>query len=54
MSNVVKEKWGQALTGLSAFGNRTKEFAESTSKQIGDSASNAATAIGETSTGEFC
>jgi hypothetical protein len=34
------------------FGNRTKEFAESTSKQLGDSASSAVNAIGETSTGE--
>lgn len=53
MGNAVKEKWGQALTGLSVFGNRTKELAENTSRQIGDTATNAASAIGETSTGEL-
>jgi hypothetical protein len=52
LTNVVTETWGQALTGLSAFGNRTKEFAENTSKQVGDSANNAVNSIGGTSTGE--
>jgi hypothetical protein len=41
LSNVVTETWGQALTALSAFGSRTKEFAENTSKQVEDSARNA-------------
>jgi len=49
LGNAVTEKLDQALTGLSAIGNDTKEFAEKTSKNIGDGASNAAIAIGETS-----
>ncbi len=52
LSNAVTEKLDQAITGLSTIGNNTKEFAEKTSKQIGDGASNAAMAIGETSEGE--
>ncbi|KAL7512247.1 hypothetical protein ACHAXN_009209, partial [Cyclotella atomus] len=51
LSSAVREKWGQALAGLGSFGNRTKELAESAKNQIGESASNAGKAIGETSTG---
>ena len=57
LSNAVKEKWGQALGGLSAFGNRTKALAESAKSTIGETANTAQQAIGETSTGEllkFC
>jgi len=49
LGNAVTEKLDQALTGLSVIGNDTKEFAEKTSKNIGDGASNAVIAIGETS-----
>lgn len=35
LSAAVKEKWGQALGGIGAFGNRTKEVAESARTQIG-------------------
>ncbi|KAL3803349.1 hypothetical protein HJC23_009313 [Cyclotella cryptica] len=52
LSAAVREKWGQALMGLGSFGNRTKELAETAKNQIGESASNAGKAIGETSTGE--
>ena len=52
LSNAVTEKLDQAITGLSTIGSNTKEFAEKTTKQIGDGASNAAMAIGETSEGE--
>ncbi|KAL7546172.1 hypothetical protein ACHAWF_009513, partial [Thalassiosira exigua] len=51
LSAAVKEKWGQALGGIGAFGNRTKEVAESARTQIGESASSAGRALGETSTG---
>ena len=57
LSNAVKEKWGQALGGLSAFGNRTKALAESAKNTIGQTANTAQQAIAETSTGEllkFC
>ena len=53
LSNAVKEKWGQALGGLSVFGNRTKELAGNARDQITESANNAGKAIGETSTGEL-
>ena len=53
LSSAVREKWGQALAGLGSFGNRTKELAENAKNQIGESASSAGRAIGETSTGEF-
>ena len=49
----MKEKWGQALGGLSVFGNRTKELAENAKTSIGESANAAQKTIGETSTGEF-
>ena len=52
LSAAVREKWGQALVGLGSFGNRTKELAETAKNQIGESASNAGKAIGETSSGE--
>jgi hypothetical protein len=52
LSAAVREKWGQALMGLGSFGNRTKELAETAKNQIGDSASSAGKAIGETSSGE--
>ena len=42
-----------ALGGLSVFGSRTKELAETAKNQIGESAQSAQKAIGETSTGEF-
>jgi len=51
LSSTVREKWGQALGGLGVFGNRTKELAETTRNQIGESASYAGKAIGDTSTG---
>jgi hypothetical protein len=41
-----------ALGGLSAFGTRTKELAETAKTQIGESAQSAQKAIGETSTGK--
>ena len=41
-----------ALGGLSVFGNRTKELAETAKTQIGEKASSAQQAIGETSTGK--
>ena len=53
LSNAVKEKWGQALGGLSVFGNRTKELAENARTSIGESATAAQKTIGETSTGKF-
>ena len=53
LSSAVREKWSQALYGLGSFGNRTKELAENAKNQIGESASSAGKAIGETSTGEF-
>ena len=53
LSNAVKEKWGQALGGLSVFGNRTKELAENAKSSIGESATAAQKTIGETSTGKF-
>jgi hypothetical protein len=53
LSSAVKEKWGQALAGLGSFGNRTKELAENAKQSIGESASSAGRAIGETGTGEF-
>jgi hypothetical protein len=52
LSTAVKEKWGQALAGLGSFGNRTKELAENAKSSIGESASSAGRAIGETGTGE--
>lgn len=51
LSKAVREKWGQALGGLSLFGNRTKVLAETAASQIGESAQSAQKAIGETSTG---
>ena len=53
LSQAVKEKWGQALGGLSVFGNRTKELAGNARNQIGESASSAGEAIQSTSTGEL-
>ena len=53
LSNAVKEKWGQALGGLGAFGNRTKALAETAKSTIGETANTAQQAIGETSTGEL-
>jgi len=41
-----------ALGGLSVFGTRTKELAETAKTQIGESAQSAQKAIGETSTGK--
>ena len=52
ISAAVKEKWGQALGGLGVFGNRTKELAENAKLQIGESATSASKAIGETGTGK--
>ena len=49
---AVTEAWGEAMTGFLTFGTQTKEFTENTSKQIGNSASNAVTAIGETGNGK--
>jgi len=53
LSQAVKEKWGQALGGLSVFGNRTKELAETAKSSIVESAQTATGAIGETSTGGY-
>jgi hypothetical protein len=54
-SDVGTESWGQALTDLIIFGHNTKEAAVNTSKQVEDSARNADSSIGKTSTGEkYC
>jgi hypothetical protein len=53
LSAAVREKWGQALMGLGSFGNKTKELAENAKNQIGESASTAGKAIGESGSGKF-
>jgi hypothetical protein len=54
LSAAVREKWGQALMGLGSFGNKTKELAENAKNQIGESASTAGKAIGESGSGKNC